>query len=184
MFEIFALDWLDCTTRVTLKGSMLTNFLGWFLLWKYTNTSWLSMSVYRACPEESMYWSIGVIIYLESRKILVCCFLNVLDAFGYLSPYQNNHFPTIIINSFVWYSLHGENFMAIFTTISVVIWFSTGTLGIFGTLVYVFTIRVVIYDILSMAIITTSLISILFCNLYYILLWISPRSVVKIAIRI
>ena len=45
--------------------------------------------------------------------------------------------------------------MAIFTTLSVVIWFSTGTLGIFATLVYVFTMRVVIYDILSMALITT-----------------------------
>ena len=46
--------------------------------------------------------------------------------------------------------------MAIFITltISVVIWFFTGTLGIFATLVYVFTMRVV-YDILSMAIITT-----------------------------
>ena len=31
--------------------------------------------------------------------------------------------------------------MAIFTTLSVVIWFSTGTLGIFATLIYVFTIR-------------------------------------------
>ena len=38
---------------------------------------------------------------------------------------------------------------------SVVNWFSTGTLGIFATLVYVFTMSVVIYDILSMAIITT-----------------------------
>ena len=28
--------------------------------------------------------------------------------------------------------------MAIFTTLSVVIWFSTGTLGIFATLVYIF----------------------------------------------
>ena len=45
--------------------------------------------------------------------------------------------------------------MAIFTTRSVVIWFSTGTLGIFATLVYVVTIRVVIYDMLSMVIITT-----------------------------
>ena len=45
--------------------------------------------------------------------------------------------------------MHGENFMAIFTTLSVVIWFFTGTLGIFATLVYVFTMRVVIYDILS-----------------------------------
>ena len=66
--------------------------------------------------------------------------------------------------------LHGENFMACFTTLSVVIWFSTGTMGIFATLVYVFTMRVVIYDILSMAIITTLSTSILFCNLYYILL--------------
>ena len=60
--------------------------------------------------------------------------------------------------------------MVIFTTLSVVIWFSTGILGMFATLVYVFTIRVVIYDILSMAIITTLSTSILFCNLYYILL--------------
>ena len=64
--------------------------------------------------------------------------------------------------------VHGENFMAIFTTLSVVIWFSTGTLGILATLVYVFTMRVVIYDILSMVIITTLSTSILFCNLYYI----------------
>ena len=41
--------------------------------------------------------------------------------------------------------------MSILTTLSVVIWFSTGTLGIFATLVYVFTVRVVIYDIMSMA---------------------------------
>ena len=74
--------------------------------------------------------------------------------------------------------------MAIFTILSVIIWFSTGTLGIFATLVYVFTIRVVIYDILSMAIIPTLSTSILYCNMCYILLWISPRSVVKIAIRI
>ena len=75
-------------------------------------------------------------------------------------------------------------FMAIFTTLSVVIWFSTGTLGIFSTLVYVFTMRVVIYDIPSMAIISKLSTSILFCNLCYILLWISLRNVVKIAIRI
>ena len=31
--------------------------------------------------------------------------------------------------------------MAIFTTLSVVIWFFTGTLGIFATLVYVFIMR-------------------------------------------
>ena len=60
--------------------------------------------------------------------------------------------------------------MAIFTTLSVVIWFSTSTLGIFATLIYVFTMRVVIYDILSMAIIPTLSTSILFCNLCYILL--------------
>ena len=36
--------------------------------------------------------------------------------------------------------------MVIFTTLSVVICFSTGTLGIFTTLVYVFIMRVVIYD--------------------------------------
>ena len=60
--------------------------------------------------------------------------------------------------------------MAIFTTLSVVIWFSTGTLGIFAKLVYVFTMRVVIYETLSMAIITTLSTSILFCNLCYILL--------------
>ena len=65
-----------------------------------------------------------------------------------------------------------------------VIWFSTRALGIFATLVYVFTMRVVIYDILSMAIIPTLSTSILFCNLCYILLWISPRSVVEIAIQI
>ena len=65
---------------------------------------------------------------------------------------------------------HGESFMAIFTTLSVVIWFSTGTLGIFATFDYVFTMRVVIYDIPSMAIITRLSTIILFCNLYYILL--------------
>ena len=63
---------------------------------------------------------------------------------------------------------HGENFMAIFTTLSVVIWFSTGTLGISATLVYVFTMRVVMNDILSMSIISTLSTSILFCNLCYI----------------
>ena len=63
--------------------------------------------------------------------------------------------------------------MAIFTTLSVVIWLSTGTLGILGilaTFVYVFLMRVVIYGILSMAIIPTLSTSILFCNLCYILL--------------
>ena len=74
--------------------------------------------------------------------------------------------------------------MAIYTTLSVVIWFSTGTLGIFATHFYIFTMRVVIYNILSMAIIPTLSTSILFCSLCYILLCISTRSVVKIAIRI
>ena len=60
--------------------------------------------------------------------------------------------------------------MAIFTTLSMVIWFSTGTLGIFATLVYVFTRRLVIYDTLSMAITPRLSTSILFCNLCYILL--------------
>ena len=60
--------------------------------------------------------------------------------------------------------------MAIFATLSVVIWFSTGTLRIFATLVYVFTMCVVIYDVLSMAIVSTLSTSILFCNLCYILL--------------
>ena len=59
--------------------------------------------------------------------------------------------------------------MAIFTTLSVVIWFSTGTLGILATLVYTFTIRVVIYDIQGMAIIPTRSTSICFviCAIYY-----------------
>ena len=70
-----------------------------------------------------------------------------------------------------YHTVHGENVMAIFTTPSVVIWFSTSTLGIFATLIYVFTMRVVIYDILNMAIIPTLSTSILFCNLWcYILL--------------
>ena len=60
--------------------------------------------------------------------------------------------------------------MVIFNTLSVVIYLSTGTLRIFATLVYVFTMRVVIYDILSIAIILTLLTSILFCNLCDILL--------------
>ena len=60
--------------------------------------------------------------------------------------------------------------MEIFTTRRVVIRFSTGTLGIFATLVYVFTMRVVIYDILSMGIIPILSTSILFCNLCHILL--------------
>ena len=60
--------------------------------------------------------------------------------------------------------------MAILTPLSVVIWFSTGTLGIFATLIYVFTMRVVINDILSMAIIPTPSTSILFCSLCDILL--------------
>ena len=60
--------------------------------------------------------------------------------------------------------------MAIFTTLSVVIWFSTDTLEIFATLVYVFTMRVVIYDILSIAIIptpSTSIYCYVICAIYY-----------------
>ena len=60
--------------------------------------------------------------------------------------------------------------MAIFTVFSVAIWFSTGTVEIFATLVYVFTMRVVIYDILSVAIISTLSTSILLYNLCHILL--------------
>ena len=60
--------------------------------------------------------------------------------------------------------------MAIFTTLSVVIWFSTGTLGIFALLVNAFIMRVVIYDIMSMTIIPTLSTAIMFCNLCYILL--------------
>ena len=60
--------------------------------------------------------------------------------------------------------------MEISTILSVVIWFSTGTLRILATLVYVFTMRVVIYDILSMVIIPSLSTPILFCNLCYILL--------------
>ena len=67
-------------------------------------------------------------------------------------------------------NVHGENLMATFTTLRVVIWFPTGTLRIFATLVYVFTMRVVIYDILSMTIIPTLSTSKLFYNLCYILL--------------
>ena len=37
--------------------------------------------------------------------------------------------------------MHGENFIAIFITLNVVIWFSTGTLGIFSKFIYVFTMR-------------------------------------------
>ena len=73
-------------------------------------------------------------------------------------------------NKFESIGVHGENFMAIFTTLSVVVCFSTGTLVIFATLVYVFTMCVVIKDILSMAIIPTLSISTTFCNLCYILL--------------
>ena len=66
------------------------------------------------------------------------------------------------------FKVHGENFMAIFTTLNVVIWFSTGTLGIFDTLVYVLTMCLVICDILSMVIIPAVSTAILFCNMCYI----------------
>ena len=68
------------------------------------------------------------------------------------------------------FDLHGEKFIAIFTTLSMVICFSMGTLGISVTLVNVLSMRVVLYDILSMAIIPILATSILFCNLCYILL--------------
>ena len=58
--------------------------------------------------------------------------------------------------------------MAIFTTLSVVIWFSTSTLGIFATLVYVFTMRMVIFDIPSMAIMPTLSNFILFCKYTFV----------------
>ena len=49
---------------------------------------------------------------------------------------------TVISQKIGKFTVHGENFMSIFTTLSVVISFSTGTLGIFATLVYIFTMRV------------------------------------------
>ena len=55
-------------------------------------------------------------------------FLKILEIFYY----SKRPFTTLRF-------IHEDNFMAIFTTLSVVIWFSTGTLGIFATLVYVFT---------------------------------------------
>ena len=41
----------------------------------------------------------------------------------------------LLLNSTAW-NPHENNFMAIFTTLSVVIWFSTGALGIFATFYY------------------------------------------------
>ena len=66
-----------------------------------------------------------------------------------------------------WQIIHGENFMVFFITLSMVVWFPTGTLGILATLVYVFTMRVVIYDILSMAIIPTLPYCFVICDIYY-----------------
>ena len=63
--------------------------------------------------------------------------------------------------------VHGENFMAIFTTLSIVIFFSMGTLGIFATLVYVFAIRVVIGDILSIAIILYTICATYYCEFHH-----------------
>ena len=116
----------------------------------------LSLTEFPACTPLSLSLSLSLSLFI-SRQVFVC----------YLSA-----------------AIHGENFMAIFTTLCVVIWFSTSILGIFVTLFYVITTRMIICDILRMAIIPTLWSSILFCNLCYILLWISPRSVVKIAIRI
>ena len=56
--------------------------------------------------------------------------------------------------------------------------------ALWGFLPYLSMFLLGVYDILSMAIIPTLSTSILFCNSYYILLWILPRSVVKIAIWI
>ena len=61
--------------------------------------------------------------------------------------------------------------MIIFTTLSVVIWFSTGTPGIFATLIYVFTMRVVIYDILI-----TSYFTKLYDNYCYIIIENFPKK--------
>ena len=107
---------------------------------------------------------------MQSGPIFHCHPFSYLFAFlNYLTgsniPYQADRKFTELQTT-----VHEKNFMAIFTTLSVVIYFSTGTLKIFATLVYVFTIRVAIYDILSMAIIPTLSTSILFCNLCYILL--------------
>ena len=158
-----------------------------------------SRILYTAQRDEIMseYWNCCIDFIHEVE--LACLFCDELAPW-YLEPQWVHTYPRkswmfsiiryIIVDRFYDWKIvefgivHEENFMAIFTTLSVVIWFSTGILGIFATLVYVFTMCVVIYDILSMAIITPPSTSILFCNLYYILLWISPRSVVKIAIRI
>ena len=94
--------------------------------------------------------------------------MNIRHSYIYIYVYELEEIERKYNNKFEGLcSVHGENFMAIFTTLSVVIWLS---LWLFATLVYVFTMRVVIYDILSMAIIPTLLTSILFCNLCYILL--------------
>ena len=66
--------------------------------------------------------------------------------------------------------IHGENFMAIFPIliVSVVIWITSGTLGIFATLVYVVTVPVGICDWLTIEIIPILWTSLLFCYLCYI----------------
>ena len=77
--------------------------------------------------------------------------------------------------------------MATFTTLSMVIWFSTDTLGIFATLVYAFTMCVVIYDILNMAIIPTLSTSMLvvisaiyYCEFHHAVWWKSPYKYSKL----
>ena len=91
-----------------------------------------------------------------------------------------------IVTEFEFGDAHGENFMAIFTTLSVVIWFSTGTLGIFATLVYIFTMRVVIYNILSMAIMPHYRLPycfvicvICYCEFHHAVSWKSPYGYSK-----
>ena len=58
-----------------------------------------------------------------------------------MNSYYNYNTSTFFSSNENLAFLHGDNFMAIFTTLSVVIRFSTGPLGIFATLIYVFTIR-------------------------------------------
>ena len=85
---------------------------------------------------------------LTSEKVRACVVNNIVcNTCGRALPTRVKFATQAIVSSPTRTSsqLHGENFMAIFTTRSVVIWFSTGTLGIFAILVYVFTMRVVIY---------------------------------------
>ena len=83
------------------------------------------------------------------RYTFICRIIFKIEAV--LARTKNFHVPAISAREYFSYAtvnfthVHGENFMAIFTTLSMVIWFPTGTLEIFATLVYVFTMRMVIY---------------------------------------